>query len=103
VVRAEFERLKAKHPSVHVGRCIGLFGIIDIRKNSNDDPIARYDQSHPAMNELAAFFRKQGLFTFVRWNSFMCNPPLCITEEQLLEGFEIIDRGLAITDAVFEG
>jgi taurine--2-oxoglutarate transaminase len=103
VVRAQFERLKAKHPSVHTGRCIGLFGIIDIRKNSNDDPIARYDQSHPAMNELAAFFRKQGLFTFVRWNSFMCNPPLCITEEQLLEGFEIIDRGLAITDAVFEG
>lgn len=103
VVRAEFDRLKAKHPSFHVGRCIGLFGIIDIRKNSNNDPIARYDTSHPAMNQLAAFFREQGLFTFVRWNSFMCNPPLCITEAQLREGFEIIDRGLDITDAAFEG
>jgi taurine--2-oxoglutarate transaminase len=103
VVRAEFERLKAKHPSVHVGRCIGLFGIIDIRRNSKNDPIARYDTSHPAMNTLAAFFREQGLFTFVRWNSFMCNPPLCITEAQLREGFEIIDRGLDITDAAFEG
>jgi len=38
-----------------------------------------------------------------RWSSFMCNPPLCITEEQLREGFAIIDRGLETTDAVFEG
>jgi adenosylmethionine-8-amino-7-oxononanoate aminotransferase len=36
-------------------------------------------------------------------NSFMCNPPLCITEAQLREGFEIIDRGLDITDAAYEG
>ncbi|PRP91037.1 hypothetical protein ENSA5_59500 [Enhygromyxa salina] len=33
----------------------------------------------------------------------MCNPPLCITEAQLREGFEIIDRGLDITDEAFEG
>ena len=31
-----------------------------------------------------------------------CDPPLCITEEQLLECFEIVDRGLDITDAYFE-
>ena len=55
------------------------------------------------MKELANFFRAEGLFTFVRWSHFMCNPPLCINEEQLLEAFEIIDRGLEITDAVFEG
>ncbi len=29
----------------------------------------------------------------------MCNPPLCITEAQLEEGFANLDRGLAITDA----
>jgi taurine--2-oxoglutarate transaminase len=102
VMRAEFERLRAKHRSFHVGRCIGLFGIIDVRRNSKNDPIAAYDQSHPAMGKLAAFFKAEGLFTFVRWNSFMCNPPLCITEAQLREGFEIIDRGLDITDAAFE-
>ncbi len=55
------------------------------------------------MAKLQAFFRENGLFTFVRWSSFTCKPPLCITEEQLLEGFEIIDRGLDITDAAFEG
>ena len=51
------------------------------------------------MAALAAFFRQNGLFTFVRWNYFFTNPPLCITEAELREGFAIIDRGLAITDS----
>ena len=48
---------------------------------------------------LGRYFRQEGLYTFVRWNSFFTNPPLCINEEQLREGFAIIDRGLAIADA----
>ena len=53
--------------------------------------------------ELSILVADKGLFTFVRWGSFMCNPPLCITEEQLREGFAIIDAGLNITDEAFEG
>ena len=64
---------------------------------------APYNGSSEAMTALAAFFKNNGLFTFVRWGSFMCNPPLCINEEQLAEAFDIIDRGLEITDAAFEG
>ena len=45
-----------------------------------------------------AFFREQGLFTFVRWNSFFTNPPLCISEAEMREGFAIIDRALDLTD-----
>jgi taurine--2-oxoglutarate transaminase len=103
VMRSEMDRLQAKHPSVAEGRNIGLFGMMDLRKNSKGEPLAPYNGSHPAMNDLAAFFKKEGLFTFVRWASFTCNPPLMITEAQLREGFEVIDRGLEITDAAFEG
>jgi len=103
VMRAEMDRLTAKHPSVKVGRNIGLFGMIDVQRNSAGDLIAPYNGGHPAMKELAAFFRAEGLFTFVRWSHFMCNPPLCITEEEMLQAFQIIDRGLEITDRVFEG
>ncbi len=103
VMRSEMDRLQAKHPSMKTGRCIGLFGMIDVQKNSEGDLIAPYNGTHPAMKELGAFFRAQGMFTFVRWSHFMCNPPLCITEEQLLEGFAIIDAGLDITDGAFEG
>ena len=103
VMRAEMDRLQARHRSFKEGRALGLFGMIDLRKDSKGTPIAPYNGSHPAMNKLAAFFRGNGLFTFVRWGSFTCNPPLCINEEELKHGFAIIDRGLEITDAAFEG
>jgi taurine--2-oxoglutarate transaminase len=103
VMRAEMDRLQTKHPSMAEGRNIGLFGMIDVRKNAKNEPLAPYNGSHPKMNELAAFFKQEGLFTFVRWASFTCNPPLCITEQQLRDGFAIIDRGLDITDQAFEG
>jgi len=102
-MKSEMERLKQKHPSVGSYRAIGLFGMMDIHKNSNGDPIAGYNSTHPVMGEFSKFLRDNGMFTFVRWGSFMCNPPLCITRDELLGGFEIIDRALEVTDAVFEG
>ncbi len=102
VMRAEMDRLTAKHPSVKGGRCIGLFGMLDIQKNSRGDLIAPYNGGHPAMAAANAYCKEQGLFTFFRWSHIMCNPPLCITEEQLLEGFAIIDGALDRTDAAFE-
>lgn len=102
VMRAEMDRLVAKHPSAKEGRCIGLFGMMDLQKNAAGDPMAPYGATSPAMQALASFFRDEGLFTFMRWGSFMCNPPLCITEEQLLEAFAIVDRGLDVTDQYFE-
>ena len=103
VMRREMDRLQAKHPSVKAGRQLGLFGMMDLQKNAQGEPLAPYNGTHPAMGRLGAFFREQGLFTFIRWGSFMCNPPLCITEDQMLEAFEIIDRGLDITDEAFQG
>lgn len=103
VMREEMDSLVRKHPSVKEGRCIGLFGMVDIQKNAAGDPMAPYNGSHPAMTALGKRFLEEGLFTFVRWGSFMCNPPLCITEEQLRGAFAIIDRSLEVTDAAFEG
>ena len=50
------------------------------------------------MIALGKFFREEGLFTFVRWNYFFTNPPLCISEAELREAFAILDRGLSIMD-----
>ena len=91
--------LSAKHPSVGATRCIGLFGIIELVRNRKTmEPLAPLNGTSPEMAALGKFFREEGLFTFVRWNYFFTNPPLCITEPELREGIEIIDRGLEITD-----
>jgi taurine--2-oxoglutarate transaminase len=91
--------LQARHPSVGAVRSIGLFGAIELVRNRRTlEPMAPFNGSSEEMTALGKFFRQEGLFTLVRWNSFYTNPPLCITETQLREAFAIIDRGLEITD-----
>jgi taurine--2-oxoglutarate transaminase len=91
--------LEARHPSIGATRSIGLFGIIElVRNRSTREPMAPLNGTSPEMAALGKFFREEGLFTFVRWNYFFTNPPLCITEAELREGMAIIDRGLEITD-----
>jgi taurine---2-oxoglutarate transaminase len=91
--------LARRHPSVGAVRSIGLFGIIELVRNpKTKEPMAPLNGTSPEMAALGKFFREEGLFTFVRWNYFFTNPPLCITEDELREGIAIIDRGLEITD-----
>jgi taurine--2-oxoglutarate transaminase len=91
--------LRDRHPSVGAVRSIGLFGIVElVRNQTTREPMAPFNGTSPAMAALARFFRQEGLYTFVRWNTFFTNPPLTITDDELREGFGIIDRGLAIAD-----
>jgi taurine--2-oxoglutarate transaminase len=93
------EGLAARHPSVGAVRSIGLFGIFElVRDRKTMEPMAPFNGTSEEMAALGRFFRQEGLYTMVRWNSFYSNPPLTITEAQLREAFEIFDRGLAITD-----
>jgi taurine--2-oxoglutarate transaminase len=91
--------LQAKHPSVGAARSIGLFGLVElVRSRKTRQPLAPFNGTSDEMAALGRFFREQGLYTFVRWNTFFTNPPLCINEPQLREAFGIIDRALEITD-----
>jgi taurine--2-oxoglutarate transaminase len=99
VMKSLGEDLQAKHPSVGAVRSIGLFGIVElIRSRKTRQPLAPFNGTSDEMAALGRFFREQGLYTFVRWNTFFTNPPLCINEQQLREAFGIIDKGLEITD-----
>jgi taurine---2-oxoglutarate transaminase len=91
--------LAKKHPSVGAVRSLGLFGLVElVRDRAKKVPLAPFNGTSEEMAALGRFFREEGLYTFVRWNTFFTNPPLCITEEQLREAFAIIDRGLDLTD-----
>jgi len=99
VMRGMLEDLQSRHPSVGATRNIGLFGLVELVRNRETmEPMAPFNGTSPEMKELGNFFRQEGLYTFVRWNYFFANPPLCITEAELKDAFAIIDRGLEITD-----
>jgi taurine--2-oxoglutarate transaminase len=103
VMRRLMDDLTAKHPCVGDARNIGLFGIVElVRSRATLEPLAPFNGSSPEMQMLGTFFREQGLYTFVRWNTFFTNPPLCITEAELREAFAIIDEGLSRVDRLLE-
>jgi taurine--2-oxoglutarate transaminase len=99
IMRSLHEELEARHPCVGATRSIGLFGIVElVRDRATREPMAPFNGTSPEMQALGRFFREEGLYTFVRWNTFFTNPPLCITEAELREAFAIIDRGLTMVD-----
>ena len=99
VMRGLLDDLQLRHPSVGATRNIGLFGIVELVRNRETlEPLAPFNGTSPEMQALGKFFRQEGLYTFVRWNTFFTNPPLCITEDEMREAFKIIEGGLEITD-----
>jgi taurine--2-oxoglutarate transaminase len=98
-MRGHHERLMDKHPSVGAHRNIGLFGILElVRDRSTFEPMAPYNGTSDEMKAVAKHLKDNGLYTFVRYNTIHNNPPLTISEEELAEGFDIIDGALEHAD-----
>jgi taurine--2-oxoglutarate transaminase len=99
VLQQRMAEIARRHPSVGAHRNLGLFGIVEIvRDPVTYEPMAPYNGTSDEMAALSRFLREEGLYTLVRWNTFFTNPPLTITEAELMEGLAVIDRGLEITD-----
>lgn len=93
-----------QHPSVGTHHSLGLFGILDlVRSRSPYVPLTGLNGTSDEMKGIGKYFRQHGLYTMIANNSIHTNPPLCITEEQLAEGFAIIDAALDIADQAVTG
>ena len=104
VMRRHHEELAARHPSVGGHRNIGLFGCLEIVRNrETGEPMAPFNSGSPEMAELSRFALDHGVFVNLHWNQVMTNPPLCITEAELAEGFEVLDQALEVTDRAVTG
>jgi taurine---2-oxoglutarate transaminase len=104
VMRGHHERLKARHPSVGGHRNLGLFGVLDlVRDRRTFEPMAPFNGTSEEMQAIHRHFREHGLYAFLRYNMIHTNPPLTISEEELAEGFDIIDAALDLADAGVRG
>jgi taurine---2-oxoglutarate transaminase len=100
VMRRHHEALMERHPSVGRIRNIGLFGIVElVESRETMRPLSPFNVVNETMQAVNAALLERGLFTMIRFNGVMTNPPLCITEEQLEEGFAIVDEALEVADA----
>ena len=92
------------HPSIGEVRNLGLFGIIELVKDRNTkEPMAPWNGTSPEMTALKKSCLNHGLFLYTHWHTILIIPPLIITEEQLKEGIEILNKALEITDKAAKG
>jgi taurine--2-oxoglutarate transaminase len=91
--------LGEQHPSVGEVRSIGLFGIIElVRDRQTKEPLAPFNGSSPQMAAVRQYCLEHGLYVYTHWHTVLVIPPLIITEQQLKEGFEVLDRALEAAD-----
>ena len=101
-MKTAVEKMKEKHPSIGDYRTTGLLGCIEIVKNrKTKEPMAPWNataEEMVIMNKINTKLLELGLFTFVRWNYIFTAPPLCINQEEMDEGLDIISKAIAIAD-----
>jgi taurine--2-oxoglutarate transaminase len=101
VLNRMLKDLGEAHPSVGEVRNIGLFGIIElVRDRKTKEPMAPWNGSSPEMVAFRKYCVEHGLYLYTHWHTALIIPPLIITETQLQEGMDVLDKALEITDKV---
>ncbi|MCC6568891.1 MAG: aminotransferase class III-fold pyridoxal phosphate-dependent enzyme, partial [Anaerolineales bacterium] len=104
VLKRMLSDLGEAHPSVGDVRSIGLFGILELVKDrKTKEPMTPWNSSSPAMNALKKYCLDHGVFLYTHWHTVLIIPPLIISEEQLKEGMDVLDKALEITDEETHG
>ena len=99
VLNSMLKDLGETHNSVGEVRNIGLFGIIELVKDrKTKEPMAPWNGSSPEMTAFRKYCLEHGLYVYTHWHTVLVMPPLIITEEQLKEGIDVLDKALEITD-----
>lgn len=97
------EDINEKHKCVGDVRYIGLFGAVELMKDSEKKiPLVPYGYDENAtMAKIHGLLKEHGFSAFGRENNINITPPLIITEQELREAFKILDEVLSIVDEQF--
>jgi taurine--2-oxoglutarate transaminase len=96
--------MKEKHLCIGDVRGLGLFAGLELVKNKKTkEPIIPwftndFTQTDGIMSILKTKMLERGVLTFMRRNLIGIEPPLCITESELMGGLDILDEVLDIAD-----
>ena len=80
-----------------------FFALDLVTDRDTKEPLAPYGGSSPAMNELIAACRQEGLLIFANYHRLHVVPPCNITAEEAREGLSRLDRALSVGDKYYVG
>jgi taurine--2-oxoglutarate transaminase len=104
VLRPGLEELAAKHKVIGQVRGRGVFFALElVSDRETKEPLAPYGGSSPAISEVLAACRNEGLLIFNNFHRLHVVPPCNITESDAHEGLTRLDRALTVADRYYVG
>ena len=99
VIGPRLREVAERHPSVGEVRGTAVFWAIElVRDPATREPLAPYGGTSPAMAEVSAFLKREGMLPFTNSNRVHVLPPCTISDADALEGLELIDAALDLAD-----
>lgn len=96
--------LQERHKVIGEVRGLGTFWALDLVKDrKTKEMIAPYGGTSPAMADLIAACKKNGLLPFTNYNRLHVVPPCNVSETEAKEGLAILDEVFSSIDKYYEG
>jgi len=92
--------LKEKHPCVGDVRSIGLFSAVEfVKDKATKEPLVSFNADPEGiMPKIIGMLKAEGFYTYSHENMIQVSPPLIITETELQEALQILDKVLDSVD-----
>ncbi|MGC1418502.1 MAG: aspartate aminotransferase family protein [Acidimicrobiales bacterium] len=104
VLRPGLEELAARHKVIGDVRGLGVFFALElVSDRATKEPLAPYGASSPAIAEVLAACRHEGLLIFNNFHRLHVVPPCTITADEAREGLARLDRALSVIDQYYVG
>ena len=96
--------LASKHPSIGEIRGRGVFFALElVTDRESREPLAPYGGTSDAMGRVVAACRDEGMLIFSNYNRLHAVPPCTVTEDEVREGLDRLDRALDVADEHYVG
>jgi taurine--2-oxoglutarate transaminase len=87
--------LAQRHPIIGDVRGMGVFWALDlVTDRATKEPLAPYGGTSPAMAELVAALKGSGVLPFTNYHRLHVVPPCTISDDEMREGLDALDKGL---------
>jgi len=104
VLRPGVAALQQKHRIIGEARGVGVFFALDlVSDRATKEPLAPYGASSPALNEILAAARSEGLLVGSNYHRIHLVPPCTVTPDEAREGLARLDRALSVADKYYKG
>jgi taurine---2-oxoglutarate transaminase len=69
-----------------------------VKNQDTKEPLSPFNKNSPEMESIRKDLLHNGLYVYTHWHTILVIPPLIITENQLKEGFDALDKVLETSD-----